>query len=339
MKIWQLSSTGRNNLQQEERPIPTSGPDEIVLRVEAFSLNYRDKAIIEGTYPIPMRMPLIPGSDAAGKVVSAGHNVRNFAVGDLVMTRLHVLWTEGKASNEATTTTLGGPLDGVFAEYVVVNQAGVIEVPSYLNAEQACTLPIAALTAWVALFRHAQLQHGNDVLVQGSGGVSIFALQFARAAGNRVIGVSRSKEKAQRLIEMGASEVIDSNKYRDWENRVRELTGGKGVEVTIDVIGGDSLQRSIAASTFEGHIAVIGFVESMAATIAIPWMLGNNVSLQGCSVGSRADFRELLSFMEEHKIEPVIEATYPFADLPLALEHLDRSPFGKIVVKVEQASD
>ena len=334
MKVWQLNEVGLNNLHQEEQAIPIPGPDEVVLRVGAFSLNYRDKAIIEGTYPISMPLPLIPGSDAAGEIVAVGSNVGIFSKGDHVVTRLHVQWAEGKASYEATGATLGGPLRGVFAEYAVVDQNGVLKYPSYLSAEQVSTLPIAAVTAWVGLFKHGHLERGLDVLVQGSGGVSVFAVQLAKAAGNRVIALSRSREKAERLKQIGASDVIDSAQNANWEEQVRALTNGKGADVIIEVIGGSALQHSIAASAFEGRIAVIGFIDNMMATIAIPWMLGTNVSLQGVSVGSRADFEGLLAFMEKHRIEPIIDATYSFDELPKALDHFNRSPFGKIVVKV-----
>jgi NADPH:quinone reductase-like Zn-dependent oxidoreductase len=334
MKVWQIKETGRKNLHQEEQAIPAPGPNEVVLRVDAFSLNYRDKAIIDGTYPLPMPLPLIPGSDAAGEIVSVGSGVQSLAKGDRVITRLHVQWIDGKASYAATGATLGGPLPGVFAEYAVVSEEGVIKYPSYLTPEQASTLPIAALTAWVGLFKHGHLEAGDDVLVQGSGGVSVFALQLAKAAGNRVIALSRSKEKGEKLLKLGASEVVDTTKNPDWEGQVRELTGGKGADVIIEVIGGSSVQHSIAASAFEGHIAVIGFIDNMMATVAIPWMLGTNVTLQGVSVGSRSDFEALIKFLEKHRIEPIVEATYSFDELPQAFEHFDKSPFGKIVVKI-----
>lgn len=336
MKVWQIKQVGRKNLHQENQPIPSAGPDEVVLRVEAFSLNYRDKAIIEGSYPIPMPLPLIPGSDAAGEVVAVGANVHNFSKGDRVVTRLHVQWTEGKASYEATGATLGGPLRGVFAEYAVVHKDGILKYPTHLSAEQASTLPIAAVTAWVGLFKHGHLEPEDDVLVQGSGGVSVFAVQLAAAAGNRIIVLSRSREKGERLKQLGASDVIHESQDGNWEEQVRALTNGKGADVIIDVIGGSALQHSIAASAFEGRIAVIGFINDMMATIAIPWMLGTNVSLQGVSVGSRADFEALLAFMEKHHIEPIVEATYSFDELQKAFDHFDRNPFGKIVVTVSE---
>ncbi len=334
MKVWQLNEVGRSNLHLEEQPVPTPSPDEVVFRVSAFSLNYRDKAIIDGNYPIPMPLPLTPGSDAAGEIVAVGSGVQKFSKGDRIITRLHVQWTKGKASHEATGATLGGPLRGVFAEYAVVHQDGILKYPSHLSAEQASTLPIAALTAWVGLFKHGNLEPGDDVLVQGSGGVSVFAVQLAKAAGNRVIVLSRSHEKGERLKQLGASDVIHESQGANWEEQVRALTNGKGADVIIDVIGGSSLQHSIAASAFEGRIAVIGFINDMMATIAIPWMLGTNVSLQGVSAGFRKDFEDLLTFMEKHHIEPIVEATYSFDALQQALDHFDRSPFGKIVVKV-----
>ncbi len=334
MKVWQIKEFGMENLTLEEQSQPEPNEHEILIRVSAFSINYRDKMIIEGTYPIAMPLPLIPGSDAAGEVVAVGAKVKRFTKGDKVVTRMHVQWTEGKASYEATGATLGGPLRGVFAEYALVHEDGALKYPSYLTPEQASTLPVAAVTAWVALFKHAKLQPSEDVLIQGSGGVSVFALQLARAFGSRVLAISRSKEKGERLKELGASDVVDTTQHTSWEEQVRSLTSGKGADVILDVIGGDSLQHSIAASAFEGRIAVIGAIESVAATILIPWMLGTNVSLQGTSVGSRQDFENLLVFLEKHQISPVIEAVYPFEGLPKAFQHFDHSPFGKVVIKI-----
>ncbi len=161
MKVWEIKEFGRDNLRLEEQPIPTPGHGEVVIRVQAFSLNYRDKVIVEGNYPVPMPLPLVPGSDAAGEIVSVGSGVKDFAAGDKVVTRMHVLWTEGKASYEATGATLGGPLRGVFGEYPLVHKDGVIKYPSYLTPEQASTPSVAPVTSWVGLFKHSHLQAGR----------------------------------------------------------------------------------------------------------------------------------------------------------------------------------
>jgi NADPH:quinone reductase-like Zn-dependent oxidoreductase len=333
MKSWQLDNTGKEHLHLIDQPQPTPGPSEVLVRTIALSLNFRDKAIIDGTYPVPATLPLVPGSDLAGEVVAVGPNVRSVKVGDKVASVFKPHWIEGTPTYEANNATLGSPLPGVWAEYVVLPETGVVVYPTYLTPAQASTLPIAAVTAWVALFGHGKLKKEDTVLIQGSGGVSLFALQLAVAHGARVIATSRSASKFDRLKKLGASDVIDTTKFPNWEDEVRRLTGGKGVDHVIEVVGGDAVQHSISASAWGGHIAIIGFMGAMNATISIPWMLGTTVRLEGIGVGSRKDMQDLLAFLETHKIAPIIDATYKFEALPEALEHMDRGPFGKIVIE------
>ena len=334
MKSWQLKKTGKENLHLVDQPQPTPGPGEVLIRTQAVSLNYRDKAIIDGTYPVPIDFPMIPTSDLAGEIVSVGANVTRLKPRDKVVSVFKPLWIDGAPTKEAYSATLGSPLPGALAEYVLLPESGALTYPTYLTPAQASTLPIAAVTAWVALFHHGHLRPDQTVLVQGSGGVSLFALQLAVAHGSRVIATSRSESKMERLKKLGAAEAINSAKVPAWEQEVRNLTGGKGVDHVMEVLGGASLQRSISASAWGGHIAVIGFLDQPEAKISLPSMFDTAVRLQGVGVGSQKDAKDLLGFLEQHRIQPVIDATYDFVVALDAFDHLDRGPFGKVVVEV-----
>jgi NADPH:quinone reductase-like Zn-dependent oxidoreductase len=229
---------------------------------------------------------------------------------------------------------LGGPLPGVLAEYVLLSEQGALVYPDYLTPAEASTLPVAAITAWVALFKHGNLKPGETVLLQGSGGVSLFALQLAVAHGARVLVTSRSPGKIERLKQLGAAEVIDTSTNATWDEVVLELTHGRGVDHVLDVIGGDAVPMSIQAAAWGGHIALIGIMDRPTTTFSILAAMAKNVRLQGVSAGSRDDMEELLAFVENHRISPIIDARYSFNALPDALDHLDRGPFGKVVVEI-----
>lgn len=334
MKSWLLQNTGRENLHLVEVPQPEPEPDQILIRAASVSLNFRDKAIIEGNYTAPVTFPFVLGSDLAGEVVSIGKNVTKFKAGDQVVSVFKPLWIDGVPNKEATAANLGGPLPGVLAEYVLLSEDGALKYPTYLTAVQASTLPIAAVTAWVALFEDGHLKPEQTVLIQGSGGVSLFGLQLAHANGSRAIVTSRSANKIELLRQLGASDVIDTSHKPSWEEEVRSLTGGQGVDHILEVIGGESVQHSIDACAWGAHIAIIGFMASSSATISLGSMMFPGVTLQGVAVGSRKHMSNMLHFFEQHRIEPVIDATYDFTALPEALDHLGRGPFGKVVVQV-----
>ena len=334
MKSWQLDKFGIDHLALREQPKPVPGRTEILVRTGAVSLNFRDRAIIEGSYHSPVSFPMVPGSDVAGEVVSTGSGVTRFQPGDKVVSVFQPLWLDGVAGAEAQRAKLGSPLPGVFSEYVLLSEEGALRYPKYLSAAQASTLPIAAVTAWVALFERAPFRAHDSVLIRGSGGVSLFGLQLAVAHGAKVIATSRSADKLLLLRELGASHVIDTGKLPYWDDEVLSATGGKGVNHVLEVVGGESVQRSINASAQEGHIAIIGLMESPSISLSVPSIIGKQINLHGVSVGSRSDMSHLLAFLEEHPIQPVIDATYRFDALPDALAHLIRGPFGKIVLEV-----
>jgi NADPH:quinone reductase-like Zn-dependent oxidoreductase len=334
MKSWQLKKSGRENLHLVESPTPQPGAFEILVRTKAVSLNYRDKLVIEDKYPLPVSYPLVPRSDLAGEVVAVGSGVSRFKAGERVVSHFRPKWLHGVPSREATRETLGGPLPGVLAEYVLLSEQGALAYPDYLTPAEGSTLPVAAVTAWVALFTYGNLKPGETVLLQGSGGVSLFALQLAVAHGARVFVTSRSPGKIARLKQLGAAEVIDTSANAAWDEAVLRLTDGRGADHVLDVIGGDAVPRSIQAAAWRGHIALIGIMDRPTATISIPNVMVRNSQIQGVSHGSRGDMEEMLAFVENHRISPIIDAIYSFDALPDALDHLDRGPFGKIVVEV-----
>jgi NADPH:quinone reductase-like Zn-dependent oxidoreductase len=334
MKSWQLKRSGRENLHLIESPAPQPGPGEILVRTRAVSLNYRDKLVIEDKYPLPILFPLVPGSDLAAEVVAVGSGVSRFKAGDQVISHFRPKWLYGVPSREATRETLGGPLPGVLAEYVLLSEQGALAYPDYLTPAEASTLPVALVTAWVALFTHGNLLPEQSVLLQGSGGVSLFALQLAVAHGARVLVTSGSPGKIARLKQLGAAEVIDTSVNAEWDEAALRLTEGQGADHILDVIGGDAVPRSIQAAAWGGHIALIGIMDRPTTTISIPNVMVKNLRLQGVSHGSRANMEESLAFVEKHRISPIIDARYSFDALPDALDHLDRGPFGKVIVEI-----
>lgn len=333
MRTWQLDNIGKQNLTLNEVRRPEPGVGEVLIRTKAVSLNYRDKAIIDGSYPLPMTFPMVPTSDLAGEVVAVGPQVQQLRPGDKVISVYKPFWIDGVPSQDANAQNLGGPLAGTLSEYVLLPESGALTYPKYLTPRQASTLPIAAVSAWVGLFAHGDLQSGQTVLVQGSGGVALAALQLAVAQGATVFALSRSDEKAGRMKELGVTEVINTNRNPSWELEIRRLTDAKGVDHVVEVLGGAQLQRSIAASAWGGHISLVGFMEQQNAEIFVPAILGSALRIQGIGVGSRKDTQDLLGFLENHPIQPVIEASYGFEEAPKAFDHLDRGPFGKVVIE------
>jgi NADPH:quinone reductase-like Zn-dependent oxidoreductase len=334
MKSWLLERGGRESLHLVDISEPKPGPEQVLVRAKAVSLNYRDKLMIEDKYVHPVVYPLVPGSDLAGEVVAVGSGVSRFKPGDQVVSIFRPKWLRGVPSNEATRETLGGPLPGVLAEYVLLSEQGALAYPDYLTPAEASTLPVAAVTAWVALFTHGNLNSEETVLLQGSGGVSLFALQLAVAHGARVFITSRSPAKIARLKQLGAAEVIDTSTNASWDEAVLRLTDGRGADHIVDVIGGGAVPLSIQAAAWGGHVALIGIMDQPTTTISIPAVMVKNLRLHGVSLGSRSDMEELLAFVENHRLSPIIDARYSFDALPDALDHLDRGPFGKLVVEI-----
>jgi NADPH:quinone reductase-like Zn-dependent oxidoreductase len=335
MKVWELRKFGLSTLTQTERPVPTPGPHELLVRIGAVSLNYRDRLVMEGTFIPELALPFVPASDGAGEVVAVGAGVMRFRVGDRVTGIYIPGWIDGDGSGpEGDYVSLGGPLPGVLAEYVIFNEQAVVATPSYLTDHEASTLPIAAVTAWTALFDHARLEPGQTVLVEGTGGVSIFSLQLAVAAGARVIVTSSSDEKLARAKALGAADGVNYVRDPDWERQVVGLTSGRGANVIIEVVGGDNVRHAAAALARNGHIALIGLIEGLSLTADIPTLLRQRGAIRGVLVGSRRSFERLNDALETTRIRPVIDKVYPFSETVAAFEHLTRGPFGKVVIDV-----
>lgn len=319
-------------LTVQECPDPQPGPHDVVLRMRALSLNYRDLAIASGHYHINSSPPLIPISDGAGEVVAIGTKVTRFRQGDLVCPLYLPGWIDGPPSPEKLARRLGGPDDGVMAEFVCVHERSAVRAPSHLEPEEAAVLPVAAVTAWRCLFELGQVRPGETVVTLGTGGVSLAALQFARAAGARVIAVTRREAHAPRLRSLGASEVIIDHSG-SWPARAMELTGGMGADVIVDVAGADSLGRSVAATRHGGTVHLVGYAAGEDARFDIFEAIRHAVTIRVATAGSRRDFEALARAMEQHRLRPPIDGVFPVAEYSAAFEHLQRGGhFGKVAL-------
>ncbi len=335
MRALQLvGDLGLENLQVVELPEPRPGPGEVLVRIRAVSLNYRDLLMINGVYGGATPLPLTPFSDGCGVVEAVGEGVTRVAPGDRVSTLFFQNWISGKPTMVGLTSALGMPIPGAGRELAVFSQHGVSKVPAFLDDHQVATLACAALTAWRALFEDARLEPGDTVLLQGTGGVSIFGLQFAKAAGYRTIITSSSNEKLERAKALGADHVINYRETPDWAKPARALTGGKGVDFIMEVGGGGTLTQSLKAITLGGHIAIIGVLGGAAEPLQMGSMIGTAAKLVGVSVGSRVMFEAMCRAIELHRIAPVVDKVYPFTEARAALEAMRGGEhFGKIVLE------
>jgi NADPH:quinone reductase-like Zn-dependent oxidoreductase len=335
MKAYRLHAfDGPDALKCEERPSPQPGPGQVRVRVRATSLNFRDLMVSKGVYNPKLKLPLIPLSDGAGEVAEVGEGVSRFQVGDRVVAAFMPGWQDGPPSEEKARSALGADVDGMLAEEVVLPEGGLLPIPAHLSFEEAATLPCAAVTAWNALVETGGLRPGDSVLVQGTGGVSIFALQFARLAGARVIVTSSSDAKLARVREMGASDLINYKTTPAWDKRVREVTGGQGVDTIVEVGGAGTLPLSTRAIKVGGYIALIGVLTGAGDFNPIP-LLMKNIRLQGIFVGSVQMFESMLKAIEVSQLRPVIDRVFPFDQTAEALKYLESGAhFGKVVIAV-----
>ncbi|MGE1563877.1 zinc-dependent alcohol dehydrogenase family protein [Pantoea septica] len=335
MKAWLLKDFGLENLKLEDVDTPTPGPGELLVKVGAVSLNFRDKAIVEGFYePHLVPKPLIPVSDAAGTVVAVGEGVTRFEVGDRVNSHLYSRWIDGEPAADEPAWCLGMPLPGGLAEYMIIHENTAVKAPEHMTDEQASTLPIAALTAWYSLMDVGNLQPGQTVLVQGTGGVSVFAAQIAHAHGARVIATSSKDENLARIKALGADEGVNYKTHPDWEKKVLELTNGKGVDITIEVAGGDGINKSVQATKAAGIITQVGFLTGQTSKLDLMPLIFRQTTIRGIAVAPRTSFDRMNPFLDKHKIDPEIEHVYRFEEAIEAFEHLSRGAFGKIVIRV-----
>lgn len=336
MKRWEMNGLGRERLRLETVARPAPQPGEVLVKVGAVSLNYRDKLMIETGMGLALAFPFTPTSDLAGTVVETGEGAGRFHPGDRVISTFAPDWIEGKPRGDARRPpyrTLGGTCPGVLAEYVAFPEDWFVRAPATLGDAAASTLPCAGLTAWFALIEAGRLHAGETVLIEGTGGVALFGVQIALAHGAEVIVVSGSADKLARVKALGARHGIDRSR-EDWVEAVLALTGDRGVDHIIETVGGPHTGKAVQATAVGGRISQIGVLEGFEIVAPGGPLMLKNVTLQGISVGHRRALEDFVAAVERTGLEPVIDARYPLAALPDALDHLDRGAFGKIVMEM-----
>ncbi len=323
-----------DELRQRAEPDPQPQRGEVLVRVHAVSLNFRDLAIMRGRYPRKAVPGLIPTSDAAGEIVAVGEGVTAFKAGDRVMGAFHPRWFGGEMPSTIQTDSYGAENDGWLCELKAVSQEAVVKLPDSLSYEEGCALPCAGLTAWTALSGQTPIRAGHTVLVQGSGGVSVFALQLARAVGARVIATTSSIAKAEQLKALGASEVVNYRDDPEWGRSVRKLTGGRGVDRVVEVGGPGTIGQSLRAVAVGGEIASIGFLSTDNPGIDFFALKASGANFRNITVGDRAGLLELSRAVEASGLKPVIDRVFAFDEAREAFSHLESGThFGKVVIR------
>jgi NADPH:quinone reductase-like Zn-dependent oxidoreductase len=343
MKVIELQNGfGIDNVNLAERPDPKPGPGQVLLRMRAFSLNYRDLLVVKGSYNPKLRLPLVPLSDGVGEVVGVGDGVTRVKIGDRVAGIFMQKWLAGDLNEEKARSALGGgsratpetASDGMLAEKVVLHEDGVVRVPDHLTDEEAATLPCAAVTAWHALVSAGRLKAGDTILTLGTGGVSLFALQFAKIHGARVIITSSSDQKLGRARQMGADGGINYKSNAEWEEKVRDLTGSIGVDHVVELGGVGTLGKSLRSVRMHGRVSLIGVLTGAGQVNPMPALM-KNVCVQGIYVGSRDMFEAMNRAIALHQLRPVVDRVFPFDQIRDALRYMESgSHFGKIALRV-----
>jgi NADPH:quinone reductase-like Zn-dependent oxidoreductase len=318
------------NLRIVDRPTPTPARGEVVMKLKAASLNFRDLEMVNGTYSSRFPLPLVPLSDGVGEVVAVGDGVTRVRKGDRVAGTFWQGWVAGAFED---CPQLGGSTDGMLSEYVKLDEGGVVHVPPHLTDQEAATLPCAAVTAWQALVTDGLLKSGETVLIQGTGGVAVFALQFAVMFGARSIVISSSDAKLERAKALGASSTVNYVKTRDWHLAARELDGGRGVDHVIEVGGAETLLRSLESIRLGGQIRLIGYVGGKQGVVNPMAILNRRAVLRGLPTGSRATFEAMNCAVAENRMRPMVDRVFPWRDFADALRYLGEGKhFGKIVL-------
>lgn len=336
MQRWEMDGIGRDRLALKRVPIPEPKPGEVLVKVAAVSLNYRDKLMIESGMGMQLTLPFTPGSDLSGTIHAVGDGVTRFAPDDRVISVFSPEWTDGPPRGNGRVPpyqTLGGHYPGVLAEYVAFPADWFVRAPATLDDGEASTLPCAGVTAWFALVEKGHLRAGETVLIEGTGGVALFGLQIAKARGASVIIASGSAEKLERAKALGADHGIDRSQ-EDWVEAVYRLTADRGVDHILELIGGPHLAKAVRAAAVDGRIYQIGVLEGFEITSPAGPLMLKNVTVQGIGVGHRRALEELVAEVERTGLKPVIDKRYPLKELPAALDHLDQGAFGKIVIDV-----
>jgi NADPH:quinone reductase-like Zn-dependent oxidoreductase len=335
MRAYKLpQATGIDALTTIELPVPKPAHRQVLVKVAACSLNFRDLAIVLGRYRVPVKPDLIPLSDGAGEVVEVGPDVARVKVGDRVASCFFQRWPGGLPAGDTQSSALGGSLDGMLAEYVLLEEEGVVKLPSHLSYQEGACLPCAGVTAWNALVEHGRIISGDTILVQGTGGVSMFALQFARLAGASVIATSSSDDKLVRAKALGATHTINYKTTPDWDKAALDLTGGRGVDQVVEVGGAGTMAKSLGAIRSGGKVSMIG-VLSGAADLNPMLIMGKRANVQGISVGSTQMFEAMNRAITAGALKPVVDKVFAFDAVREAFRHLQSAQhFGKIVINI-----
>ena len=320
----------------KEVPRPVAGVNEVLVRVRAASLNRRDLNMLRNDYDDDFSYAGgIPLSDGSGEVIAVGKDVKRFRVGDRAAGIFFEKWIDGVPNEEALLSDRGGNAGGMLSEVIVSHEGGLVSIPEHLSYEEAATLPCAAVTAWVGLFKRGRIEPGQYVLLEGTGGVSIFGLIFSSALGAKPIITSSRDDKLERAMEMGAIGTANYRSNPEWHLTVKEISGGHGVDQVLDVGGKDTLPRALEILAYGGHVALIGGLSGYGGdlpTNAIMWI---NATASGVYVGSREDFEAMNAFINEHKIRPLIDRVFELDEAPAAFEHMESGDFmGKIVIRL-----
>lgn len=336
MKTFEIQGGfGLDHVIAAERPVPVPGPKGVLIKMRAVSLNYRDLGVIEGFYNPNLKLPLIPVSDGVGEVVALGEQASRFKIGDRVSAIFTQSWISGKPTQEDWGSTLGNPLDGLLAEYAVIREEGLVRVPEHLTDEEAAALPCAGVTAWHAIVEEGRVKAGDTVVVQGTGGVSLFALQFAKLHGATVIVTSSSNEKLERAKPLGADFGVNYRSNPDWDKAVLEYTDGRGADLIVDLGGAATLNRSLSALKVGGQISIVGILSgaSVEGFDIVPAIL-KKARLQAINVGSRDMFEAMNRAIGQNTLRPVVDRVFPFERAVDALHYLAKGThFGKICIR------
>ncbi len=335
MKAFRVAKFGFESLEMMDIPMPGPGPGQVLVKVHAVSLNFRDLLVVRGLYNPKMHLPRIPCSDGAGEVVQVGAGVTRVKVGDRVAGIFMQNWLDGSLTVEKSKRALGGDVDGMLAAFVVLDADGVVEIPKHLSYAEGATLPCAAVTAWQALVHAAAVKAGDTVLIQGTGGVSIFALQFAKLMGARVLGTSSSDEKLERAKALGLDAATNYRTQPEWAQWAISQTGGEGVDAVVEVGGAGTFSQSLRAVRISGTVAQIGVLSAASEPISVTPILHKQIHVRGIYVGSRAMFEEMNRAIAQAQLHPVIDHVYGFEEARVAMEHMSgASHFGKVVINV-----
>jgi NADPH:quinone reductase-like Zn-dependent oxidoreductase len=328
----QLSNFGFKEFGSVDLEVPRMASGDLLVRVRAAAINYRDIEIIEGRYAMPVPLPLVPLSDAVGEVVELGEGVTRFSIGDRVNTVFFPNWQAGDFRNEYFQHQLGSSVRGVLQQFIAVPEAAVVHAPKHLG-DEAAALPIAAVTAWNVL-RDANLYPGQTVLIIGTGGVALFALQFAQLHGANTIVVTSDRRKIEKVQALGGGTVLDSNQDHEWGQRVMDITAGRGVDVVVEVGGSKTLAQSSRALRVGGYLAIVGYLSGSQASIDLRALfIAKRARVQGHTVGSRASFEEMNRAIELHRLKPVVDSTFPIGHAVAAFDRArSGEAFGKVLI-------